>query len=200
MPEINFDKLPVSEVINFMRDTTGMNIVVNEKALEGAGVDLKTPISLKLRDVRVEDVFKHIARQAGGATARLGFSVDGDAMTFSTEEDLARSTMTKAYNVRDLIQAATTQPAEGAHERALDSLKQVIQNNIDPDGWRDAGGTVGAISTFGDMFVIQTTVQNHILIDSLLQDLRETNAQVVASPVAAPVTGRITINTTEAAR
>lgn len=182
MPKIDFQKVPVSDVIDFMRQTTGMNIVVNEKALEAAGMDLKTPITLQLRDVRVEDVFKHVARQAGGGTLHLGFSVDGDAITFSTEEDLARNVITRAYNVRDLIQAAATQPAEGSHERAMDSLKQVIENNVDADNWREAGGTISGISTFGDMMVIQTTMQNHLQIDSLLRDLRETSGRTATAP------------------
>ena len=55
----------------------------------------------------------------------------------------------------------------------LESLKEVIINTVNPDAWRDAGGTVGSISTFKSKFVIIATPKMHEQIEALLTLLRE---------------------------
>ena len=39
LPEVKFDNVAFSDVMDFFRDVTGANIFVNWRALEGAGID-----------------------------------------------------------------------------------------------------------------------------------------------------------------
>ncbi len=49
----------------------------------------------------------------------------------------------------------------------------VVQNSIDPDGWRDHGGETSAIQELNGSLIITTTPQNHREIAGLLGKLRE---------------------------
>src|SRR3954465_8694901 len=51
MPELKFDGVAFSDAIDFLRDVTAANLVVNWKALEGVGVTKETIVNLKVRGV-----------------------------------------------------------------------------------------------------------------------------------------------------
>ena len=106
LPEIRFQDVAFADVIDFLRDTTQANIFVNWKALEAAGIDRNAPVSTRLRNVKFSKVLKTILDSlGGGATVKLGYTVDEGVITISTEEDLARNVETRTYDIRDLLLA-----------------------------------------------------------------------------------------------
>ena len=48
LPEVKFDGVGLGDAIDFLRDVSGANIVVNWRALEGDGVSKDTTINVKL--------------------------------------------------------------------------------------------------------------------------------------------------------
>ena len=56
LPEVRFDKTPLSDVVDFLRDISAANIFVAWKPLEEAGVSKKTRVSMRLREARLGDV------------------------------------------------------------------------------------------------------------------------------------------------
>ncbi|TVQ63250.1 MAG: hypothetical protein EA378_02910 [Phycisphaerales bacterium] len=60
-------------------------------------------------------------------------------------------------------------------ERVLD-LIEIIQRNVDPDGWEDAGGLTGSVYRLGGNLIISNTPKNHRAIRGLLSQLRATQA------------------------
>ncbi|MDB5328229.1 MAG: hypothetical protein JWM57_3798 [Phycisphaerales bacterium] len=104
LPEIRFEAVSLSDVIDFLRDTTQANIFVNWKALEAAGIDRNAPVSTRLRNVKLSKVLKTVLESVGGgATVTLGYTVDEGVITISTTEDLAKNVETRTYDIRDLI-------------------------------------------------------------------------------------------------
>jgi type II secretory pathway component GspD/PulD (secretin)/tetratricopeptide (TPR) repeat protein len=65
---------------------------------------------------------------------------------------------------------ATAVPEKKERVRQLVSA---IQQNIDPDSWRDNGGDIGSINEMKDVLIITTTPKNHREITGLLSKLRE---------------------------
>ncbi|MBC7785825.1 MAG: hypothetical protein H7144_18510 [Burkholderiales bacterium] len=104
LPEIRFQDVAFSDVIDFLRDTTQANIFVNWKALEAAGIDRNAPVSTRLRNVKFSKVLRTILESVGGgATSQVSYTVDEGVITISTIEDLARNVETRTYDIRDLI-------------------------------------------------------------------------------------------------
>ena len=163
LPEMSFDAIGFADVIDFIRDVTGSNITVNWQALEGAGIDRNAPITMKLRDVTLEQVLRQLLRQAGGGTVQLAFSLDGNIIVISTvEESHGRP---RSYDVTDLM----AESSKGAE------LKKVVMDNVAPSSWEEAGGTNGTINILGNKLIISTTDINHLEIDRLLAELRRSH-------------------------
>jgi hypothetical protein len=53
LPEITFDNVAISDVMDFLRDVSGANIVVNWKFLESVGIKKSTPVSFKARNITI---------------------------------------------------------------------------------------------------------------------------------------------------
>jgi type II secretory pathway component GspD/PulD (secretin) len=104
LKEIAADQQGLEKVINFLRDNTGTNIFVNWKALEAAGLDRNTPVSVSLRDVPFSKALTTILASVGG-TANLSYTVDDGVITISTRDDLLASVPPRVstYDIRDLL-------------------------------------------------------------------------------------------------
>ncbi len=103
VPRLDFAESPLQDVLSFLRDTTGANIVTNWPALTAAGVDRTTKITLRLINVSAETALQKVLEQAGGATAVLTYVVDHGVITISTKDDLSKKTLTRVYDISDLI-------------------------------------------------------------------------------------------------
>lgn len=103
LPELQFDGVGFSDVIDFLRDVSGANVFVNWKTLEGAGIDRNAPVTAKLRNVKFSKALGVILDSVGGGTTKLGYTIDDGVITISTSEDLAKNTITRVYDIRDLI-------------------------------------------------------------------------------------------------
>src|SRR5439155_3600438 len=103
LPELKFDAIPFADVIDFLRDVTGANIEVRWRTLEAAGIDRNTPVTIRLRDVRFSKALSSILGDVGGGTVKIGYTVGEGVITISTEEELSKDTLTRVYDIRDLI-------------------------------------------------------------------------------------------------
>ena len=103
LPEVTFDGVGFSDVIDFLRDVSGANVFVNWKSLEGAGVDKNAPVTAKLRNIKFSKALSIILESVGGGTTKLGYTIDDGVISVSTQEDLAKNTITRVYDIRDLI-------------------------------------------------------------------------------------------------
>src|SRR5690606_15974238 len=79
LPEISFDQIPLADAIDFLRDLTGANLYVNWGALQAAGVDTNTPVSTRLRDVRLSKALSVVLQDAGSRpvpSVKLDYTVE----------------------------------------------------------------------------------------------------------------------------
>ena len=172
LPEVRFDKIGLPEAVDFLRDVTDQNFAVNWAALEAAGVDRNVAVDVRLKNATLEEVLRQLGKSAGGASVAMGFAVEGGTIVLSTEEDTVRITRVRAYDVSDLLTSATTRPGAEGTAVAMDALKQVITDNVTPDSWREAGGTVSNVNAFGSKLLVNAPDMTHLQVDRLLAELR----------------------------
>ena len=103
LPEITFDGTGFGDVIDFLRDVSGANIFVNWKALETATIDRNAPVTLKLRNIKFSKALDLILANVGGGTTQLGYTIDEGVISISTLDELAKNTVNRVYDIRDLI-------------------------------------------------------------------------------------------------
>ena len=184
--DLDLDAKPFSDVIEQLRGTSDLDIFVNWRALEAAGIDRAAPVTARLRNAKFSKVLQVVLDEIGGDTIKMGYSIDDGVLTITTTDDLNRNTLTKVYDIRDLIAEVpdyaptgepkpepkpqpTTQPGPSLAEQ----IATLIQETVEPDAWRDAGGTVGSIRELSGQFIITATPQMHEQIVNLLHQLRE---------------------------
>ncbi len=186
VPDLNLDGKPFAEVIEQFRQTSDLNIFVNWRALEAAGIDRNAPVTARLRNAKFVKVLRVILDEVGGDTVKLGYSVEDGTVTVTTEEDLNRNTLTKVYDIRDLLTdtpdhapasdaAAAAQPAPTTQprEKLAEEIIALIQETVVPDAWRENGGSVGAIRELSGQLIITATPSMHDEIAKLLHMIRK---------------------------
>lgn len=179
LPEVTFDGVGLSDVIDFLRDLTNANIFVNWRALEGAGIDRNAPVNLRLRQVKFSKALQLILDGVGGDEVRLGYTVDDGVITISTDEDLGQNTLTRVYDVRDIADAkvadaAAAGDAKTARAKRLAALTTLVTGSVAPDSWRGTGGDggTGGIRELDGQLVVTQTPANHDAIVNLLKQTR----------------------------
>jgi hypothetical protein len=135
LPEVQFSGVALGDAIDFLRDVSGANIVVNWKALEEAGVNKDSPINVRLRAVRFRKALDMVLNEAGGGD-KLGYDVDQNVITITTRELVDAKMYTRVFPIQDLIMEIPD--FTDAPDFSLNSTSNNQQQN--PQG----GGGIGA--------------------------------------------------------
>jgi len=217
VPEIKFDAVEFSEVIEKLRALTGLNFHPAWAALEALAIEKDAEVTLSVVNVSVEKALKLILEEVGAGEVDLAYEIDDGVISISTKEDLSRRTLTRVYNIKDLLISVPTfrGPAiqianigqsgnqqgglgggrfiEGGgqggggqgqgnfltddgndDEENLDDpvepIIELIQETIDPESWREAGGNVGSISSLNQQLIVTQTSTAHAQLRDLLRE------------------------------
>ena len=188
LQELRFDGIAFSDVIDFLRDTTGAKITVNWKAIEAAGVEKTAPVTVRFRDIRFAKALGAILSDVGGGNVKLGYTADDGVITISTLEDLKKDTPINVYDIRDLLTDASNvaKPGDVAaarnnnpiqyNEQRVRDITNLIRETVDRESWIDNGGKVGQLKFLSGQFIVTQTRENHRQIIALLDKLRESKA------------------------
>lgn len=104
---IQFNATPLSDCISYLQDISGINMVVDWKALQQAGISRDTPITLHLSsNVTLSKVFKLVLQQAAGASV-LATYVDQGVLQVTTQTAEDKLLVTRVYPIADLLFAPT---------------------------------------------------------------------------------------------
>lgn len=101
--DVSFTEQPFDQVVDWLRDQTGMNVVVRWQTLEDAGVEREKPISLQVKNLTLAQILWMIMSDAGGTDLKLAYRASGNVLVLSTEEDLGKEMLVRVYNVEDLL-------------------------------------------------------------------------------------------------
>ncbi|MFH1732777.1 MAG: hypothetical protein ABIF82_14155, partial [Planctomycetota bacterium] len=174
---VSFDFIatPLDDVVAFLCNLKGVNIVVDKKAIEGRK-DLD--VTLRLDKVAFKDALAWICRDLD-----LGYTVRGGAIFISTPDDrlLPRGkTITRFYDVTDLtVDVRDLRPdgERGEQER----LTQFIAKNIDSATWDDAFANAppDAIAYRNGRLVITHTPEVQEQVRELLANVNPNRGQQV---------------------
>lgn len=103
VPEGKFSGVGLADAIDFLRDVSGINIVVNWNALAEANVTRDTPVNCRLYNVSVRKVLNVILSEASGGTDAVTFVVDEGVVEITTKTIADSRLVTRVYPVDDLL-------------------------------------------------------------------------------------------------
>ena len=102
VPELNVDGVALKKVLDYLRDMTNCNLVVNWAVLEGANVTKDAPITLSVHDLSMRKLLRLVLDQASPQTP-LTWSVDSNVITVTTAAEADKVLITRVYVVDDLV-------------------------------------------------------------------------------------------------
>lgn len=100
--DVKFESTPFSDALDFLRDAGGINLRVDWKALEAAGIDKTVPVTFRLRNAPARKVLDTLLREAGAGNT-LAYEVDDGLLEISTQEEMDKRLVTEVYDIRDLL-------------------------------------------------------------------------------------------------
>ena len=89
LPEISFTGQQLADVIDFLRDVGSVNIFVNWRDLESAGISKKTPVKLQAKNIKLRQALKQILDQLGTNKGKAEFTIRDGVLVISTVPDPA---------------------------------------------------------------------------------------------------------------
>jgi hypothetical protein len=135
MPALKFTATPLSDVLDFIADTTGANFSVDWKALDAAHVAKDAPITLRLSgNVSLRKVLNMVLDQAAGAGV-LTFYVDEGVIEITSQEASDKILYSRIYPIQDLL----FQPVDYNNAPRLD-LQNAAQGQSAGGGGGGGGG------------------------------------------------------------
>jgi hypothetical protein len=146
----------LATAIDALRRATSVSFFINWRALEAAGVQRDTPIPDRaLGGMALGDAIMAVCADVHPP---LECEADEDMVVITTAADASRDTLTRTYDVRDLVEGGgTTQ------------LEAQLRSHVSPGSWRgdhaDAFGTLRGLS--GQLIVSATPTMQHELATHL---------------------------------
>jgi tetratricopeptide (TPR) repeat protein len=170
---VNFKDARLEQVLDDIRDMSGLNVVVDAAALRDEGVSLDQHVSVKMDDVSLRSALNAIMQ-----SVHLAFVVRDEALVVTTEAGARGKLVCRVYPIADLrnadLEAAAGRPGccpgEGT---GVDALITLITSSVAPQTWSEAGGP-GKIDYFplGMSLVVHQTPDVHEQLCDLLTALR----------------------------
>ncbi|UUO05489.1 hypothetical protein M4951_19170 [Blastopirellula sp. J2-11] len=175
---------PLIEVAAYLSHLTGSRVLINNRAMEDAGISLELPVTCDFEKASTRVILDTLSQEH-----ELGYVLENESILITTPENAESHMVVKVYPVRDLIDSRR----DLDHRRILvlghglggggyyfdadqpdfDSLIDAICGSIEPNSW-DIWGGPASIAPFqiSDALVIAQTEQNHDKIAQLLYEVR----------------------------
>jgi len=167
-PGLHVDKVAFSDVVDFLRDTSGIRVEVDWPGLGALGVKRDTPVTVDIHNVKFHKAFAIVLETVGGGRGKVVYTIDKDNLLILPAD--AVPVVLQTYDVKDLIAG---DPDFGP------KLIAHLTETIDPSSWQEHNGKKGMIKLEGNTLYVAQTPENQrrvvntlILIRDQRQELR----------------------------
>jgi len=195
--DMDFADAPLAEVVDYLRNTTGLNIIIHPDVYKEFPDEDSLKVNLTLNNAKISSILNLIL-----SLKDLAYSISNGVLIISTQKRMVEKPIVRLYNIRDLtgklndfpgidmtlstdersedqISGATFKEEESKESTTTmteEQLTELIKNNIGKATW-DAGDC--SVETRPGTLIVRQTESIHKQIDSLLNDLRKATGLLV---------------------
>ena len=155
---LEFNEAPLRDVTDRFRQAAGIDVLVDRRALEDAGLDLDLPVTFALSAKPLAVVLDRILEPND-----LACEVRDEGLLVTTQEKSYESLTVAVYPVGHLA----------GGDRSVGSLAELVQSVVTPDMWDVGGGPAACKPVDGDVpcLVIAQTTAGHRAVHEMLESL-----------------------------
>jgi hypothetical protein len=162
----NNDKGSLSDVIDFIRQSAGLNIAVNWASLELVSIDQDSLVTISLTRVPASQLLRLVLDQVSADAFdddKAGMTVKDGVVHIATRRQLKGHTETQVYKLRQWLGNKSTD------QETIDEVVNAIHTRVgDPDEWLDEESY---LTEFFGLLIVKTTPENHQALVELLDTL-----------------------------
>jgi hypothetical protein len=129
----------LEDVIKYLQDKAGVNIVVPQAILEEKNITYKVPVSVNLKGVTLRTILKKTLADVG-----LVYIVKDNVIQVTTEERAQKTLTTRTYYMGDMMLLTDVHVPRFAQQaqaiRTINDIIGVIVGTVEPDSWWVNGG------------------------------------------------------------
>ena len=177
--------LPLTAVIDYLKDRHHIDIQLDKKAMEDAGIGTDTPVTEVLKGVSLHSALRLMLHKLG-----LTYLIQSEVLLITTPEAAESRLATRVYPVADIV--GTGRDEDDNTMTDWDSLVGIIHSTVEPNTWDEVGGP-GSIAhqAMGNakVLVLSQTQGVHEEVVGLLQGLRKVKAAAANGRDATAVVG-----------
>ena len=118
---VHIDEQPLGEAVKFLQNYSGLNIVLDPKALSEEGVTSASPVSLTAEQVPMKSVLKLLLKPLG-----LTYKIEDEVVLITSPRAVLPQTYPKSYYVGDLVNPKPF---------GLTPLTDLIEASVAPGTW-----------------------------------------------------------------
>jgi hypothetical protein len=162
---VDFEKNTFEDVINYLRKVTGIEIIVDKRALEEVSVSYESPVSMKGK-FTTRTILKRIL-----GDLNLAYVIKEEAVQITSRERANQMTTTRTYYIGDLASVVDLRfPPDLTAALMIENVNRLItliQQHVDPQSWKvNNADAVGAIyfDPLTISLVVKQTAEVHFLM------------------------------------
>ncbi len=129
---VDLNDVPLDDAIEHLRKVTGLNVVLDGRALKDMGIAPETPISVKAADAPLRSALEQMLDGL-----HLTYQVWDEVLLISTQEEADLRLTIGIYPLGDLL-GGRKNPKPFAYNP--DPLEELIQRCVEPKAWSFDGG------------------------------------------------------------
>jgi hypothetical protein len=161
----DFSNDKFSEVIDYLKKATGIDIVIDKRALDEVNVTYESTINLKAR-ASTRTIIKRIL-----ADLDLAYVIKDEAMLITSRERASQMTTTRTYYIGDLATVVDVRvPFIISQLQAIETVNRIIsliKSNVEPRSWKDANPDAPGSIYFDPVsmsLVVKQTAEVHYMM------------------------------------
>ena len=192
---MDFTEAPLSEVVDFLRTATGINIIIDPEVNKEFPEEEALKVDLTVNKLKLNHILNLML-----SLKRLAYRISNGVLIISTSKRIVEKPILRLYNVKDLTGKLSDFPAQELNLAAPtggkgegggvqievektpaattiteEQLTDLIKNNIAKGSWETEGRS---IDTRHGTLIIRQINSVHKQIDALLNDLRDRKSVV----------------------
>lgn len=171
--EANFNANALGDVFKFLASQSGLDLVVDRRAMENRGLSLEEPISLELANPRpVSQILELVAHQF---ETPFAWRVHDQILEISMPEEFDRREIVLAsFDVQAVLDRICEDT--GDVDVATSRLESLVIDYVEPEAWTSVGGDLANLRIVGGRMFVKAPSRFHQPIEWMLSQLEESAA------------------------
>lgn len=156
--KIQFIDTPLDEVVGYLKQLHGINIVLDREGMKAEGLKVDMLITRNIEGLKLHSALNILCGEEG-----LGWYVENEAIVFTSADAADEHMSVRAYFLSDAI--------------SVDQLTVALPQVILPETWQASDGASISQVASCHMLLVRQNRMGHDMIESLLQQLYEATQQ-----------------------